>query len=67
MLEADKAVVSERLFEPFWTTSQSGMGLGLFLTRELLQKVGGTVAFYQTEDTLGFKVCLPKKCDGYHK
>jgi signal transduction histidine kinase len=39
---------AERLFEPFWTTSQSGMGLGLFLTRELLKQVGGQIEFAQT-------------------
>ena len=60
-MDSDQAVASERLFEPFWTTSQSGMGLGLFLTRELLQKIGGKVMFYQTEDCFGFKVRLPKK------
>lgn len=60
-LDSDELVESERLFEPFWTTSQSGMGLGLFLTRELLHKLHGSVSFYQTEDTLGFKVLLPRK------
>jgi len=42
--------LSERMFEPFWTTSESGMGLGLFLSRELLKQLDGTVDFYQNEN-----------------
>lgn len=48
-----------RLFEPFWTTSKSGLGLGLFIVRALLVKVGGEVHFFQNDHQLGFKVDLP--------
>lgn len=58
---SEQDFVSERMFEPFWTTSESGMGLGLFLSRELLKKVDGNVQFYQTieEDRFGFIINLP--------
>ncbi|WP_178863574.1 HAMP domain-containing histidine kinase [Thiomicrorhabdus cannonii] len=49
---------SERLFEPFWTTSESGMGLGLFLTRELLKQVGGEVSFKQHGREVEFRLQL---------
>ncbi|MCF6254336.1 MAG: ATP-binding protein [Thiomicrorhabdus sp.] len=49
----------ERLFEPFWTTSESGMGLGLFLARELLKQMNGTVQFEQGAESFGFLIKLP--------
>jgi len=51
----------ERLFEPFWTTSESGMGLGLFLARELLKKMNGQIFFEQQEERFAFLVQLPVK------
>lgn len=48
-----------RLFEPFWTSSQSGMGLGLFLSRELLAKMGGSIRLINENQQVGFKIVLP--------
>jgi len=50
---------SERLFEPFWTTSESGMGLGLFLARELLKQHKGQIEFKQNPNGFGFVITLP--------
>ena len=50
---------SERLFEPFWTTSESGMGLGLFLARELLKQHNGQIEFKQDTNGFGFIITLP--------
>lgn len=54
---------SERMFEPFWSTSESGMGLGLFLSRELLKQLEGTITFYQNSQNnrFGFIIELPNK------
>ncbi len=52
-------MVSERLFEPFWTTSESGMGLGLFLARELLKQFEGQITFEQSVKEFSFLVTLP--------
>jgi len=56
----DEEFLSERMFEPFWTTSESGMGLGLFLSRELLKQLDGVIYFYQNENQeFGFTIELP--------
>jgi signal transduction histidine kinase len=52
-------MVPERIFEPFWTTSESGMGLGLFLSRELLKQFDGQIAFEQSVKEFSFLVTLP--------
>jgi len=48
----------ERMFEPFWTSSESGLGLGLFLTRELLNQVNGDIHFSQHGNTMQFEIEL---------
>ena len=57
----DTSLQVERMFEPFWSTSDSGMGLGLFLSRELLKQVNGQVRFFQNQDAglMGFEIRLP--------
>jgi len=41
-----------RLFEPFATTKESGMGLGLFLSAEIVRGLGGDIAYHDTGDSL---------------
>jgi signal transduction histidine kinase len=39
----------ERLFEPFVTTKDAGMGLGLFLSAEIVRGLGGDISYQEIE------------------
>jgi signal transduction histidine kinase len=63
VLDDGSGITSEdagRLFQPYFTTKTHGTGLGLFVTRKLVQAHGGTVAF-ESKPGQGtvFRVCLP--------
>lgn len=38
-----------RLFEPFYTTRQSGSGLGLYLSRRIIEEMGGSIRLESRE------------------
>ncbi|UQB43184.1 HAMP domain-containing histidine kinase [Thiomicrospira microaerophila] len=48
-----------RLFEPFWTNSKSGMGLGLYIARQRIQRLGGDVRCVPMDNQACFEVQLP--------
>jgi len=39
----------ERLFEPFWSSDPTGLGLGLYQSRQMLEMCQGTIKARQTE------------------
>ncbi|WP_088536691.1 nitrogen regulation protein NR(II) [Geobacter sp. DSM 9736] len=49
--------VMEQIFEPFYTTKESGTGLGLAVTRKIIQAHGGSVTL-QSEVGRGTSVCV---------
>jgi two-component system sensor histidine kinase PilS (NtrC family) len=50
----------DRLFEPFFTTSPTGSGLGLYLCRELCDSNGATLAYDRTpEGHSRFRISVP--------
>ena len=55
----------ESIFNPFFTTKDSGTGLGLYLVSSELEKLGGSI---QVESRMGegtvFTVSLPEKQEG---
>lgn len=49
-----------RMFQPYFTTKHQGTGLGLFISRQIVEELGGTLT-YQSEPGQGtvFQVRLP--------
>ncbi|MEA2681361.1 MAG: hypothetical protein QOK03_3083, partial [Candidatus Binataceae bacterium] len=46
----------EHVFEPFFTTKREGIGLGLFLSRAIVERHGGTIDLANNPDGIGTKV-----------
>ncbi len=52
--------IVERIFEPYFTTSKSGSGLGLYLSRTVLNSIGGEVKLLRSENGLTtFQIKFP--------
>ena len=50
----------ERLFQPYFTTKPQGTGLGLFVSRQIVEELGGEIAFDSEPDGgATFRVTLP--------
>ena len=51
--------IRDRVFEPFVTTKQDGVGLGLALTKRIVEDHGGTIGFEPAERGTTFWIELP--------
>jgi signal transduction histidine kinase len=49
----------ERLFEAFYTTKTSGTGMGLAVTRTLLEKMGAKIRYVGSDSGAHFRIELP--------
>ena len=49
-----------RLFEPFYTTKQSGSGLGLYLSKKIVAEMGGEIDIKSRSGTTEVIITLPK-------
>ncbi|NUM36709.1 MAG: hypothetical protein HUU50_19375 [Candidatus Brocadiae bacterium] len=49
----------EKIFEPFYTTKQSGTGLGLTIVKQRLKKLKGDILVYENHPGAVFEVRLP--------
>ncbi len=45
--------LAQRVFEPFFTTKREGIGLGLFLSKAIVERHGGTIAIAPREGERG--------------
>ncbi|MDZ7842499.1 MAG: HAMP domain-containing sensor histidine kinase [Gammaproteobacteria bacterium] len=50
--------IRDKIFEPFFTTNHYGMGLGLFLARELAEHNQGELDYFQTNGAGYFRLIL---------
>ena len=53
----------DRLFTPFFTTKRTGSGLGLFITKGIIENHSGTISVTPTGDGTCFEIVLPLDVD----
>jgi len=59
------AAIRPHIFDPFFTTKKDvGTGLGLYVTRQLAEKNGGTIALGESETGARFILTLPRAGQG---
>lgn len=51
---------AENIFQPFFTTKQKGTGLGMAITKRIVEAHGGTIAIGQAEPGAEIVITLPK-------
>lgn len=63
-----KAEVSNRIFEPYFTTKELGTGLGLYIAKTLCEQYLEGSLFYQNDHLNGwstFRIVLPRSINGH--
>lgn len=55
--------LEEQIFEPYYTTRESGSGLGLALSSRLIEAHGGFIELERGEGRTTFWICIPESFD----
>jgi signal transduction histidine kinase len=55
------------VFEPFFTTKREGIGIGLFLSKEIVEKHGGMISIASNNGAPGTIVTFTFPIGGIHK
>lgn len=50
--------IKDKIFLPFFTTRKEGAGIGLTLSKSIVESHGGYLAFQNENDTTSFVICL---------
>ncbi|MFZ7942289.1 MULTISPECIES: sensor histidine kinase [Bacillaceae] len=53
-------ILLKRVFDPYFTTRENGTGLGLYITKLILEKMNGSVSVENTSDGARFCLSVPK-------
>src|SRR5215469_7999967 len=59
--------IAAHVFEPFYTTKREGIGLGLFFSKAIVEKHGGTITISPNEPPPGANVTFTFPADGIHR
>ncbi|DAB38229.1 MAG: hypothetical protein A2023_04285 [Sulfuricurvum sp. GWF2_44_89] len=49
-----------KIFEPFFSTRTNGSGIGLYMAKNMIEKLGGTLSANNTHEGAQFTIILPK-------
>lgn len=59
--EGIKVTPKEKIFEPFVSTKPSGHGIGLWITKRLIESIGGNIFVGETQDgSTEFRIEIPE-------
>lgn len=53
------SVPEEDMFQPFTSTKKDGMGMGLPISRSIVERLGGSMSVQSDDQGCTFEVCLP--------
>jgi C4-dicarboxylate-specific signal transduction histidine kinase len=51
--------IQKKLFQPFTTTKKMGLGLGLFISRLIIESYGGNIGYEKSQTQTQFVIKFP--------